>query len=192
MSKKAIAVFVPIVAVFSLCLFFGAYSKTHGLFSGLQMANTATIVKQIQTLSQLVTVKYVLVKPVDVRDVKWYGENHVLLMATGIVKAGFNLEHLQPSDIQIADKSITITFPHPVITDVYLDDHKTQVLDRTTGVLRAFDKDLEQNARAQAVDELRVQALDSEILKDAEDRAAAQAKATLYQFGFTTVEVKFH
>jgi hypothetical protein len=73
-----------------------------------------------------------------------------------------------------------------------LDDHHTQVLERSTGILRAFDKDLEQNARQQAVDELRVLALDKEILKDAQDRAKALLTALFLQTGFTEVEINTH
>jgi hypothetical protein len=55
--------------------------------------------------------------------------------------------------------------------------------------LRPYDKDLEQNARVQAVDELRLLAIDSEILKDARDRAKAQLTALFLQIGFTDVEI---
>ena len=194
MLKKSVTVFVPVAMIIALCLFFAAYSPTGGLFRNPQMASTPVLLRQVQTLSQLVTVKYVLEKYVDVRDTKWYpgGENKVLLLAHGIVKAGINLEHLQSSDIQIAGKKITVTLPPPAITDCYLDDHYTQILDRSTGLLRVFDKDLEQNARKQAVDELRVVALDSQILKDARDRAQAQLTALFLQIGFTDVEIKSH
>lgn len=36
--------------------------------------------------------------------------------------------------------------------DAYLDDASSQVIDQTTGLLRAFEKDLEQTARQNAVD----------------------------------------
>jgi len=194
MFKKAINVFVPVGMIIALCLFFGAYSRNGGLFRSPQMTSTATILRQVQTLSQLVTVKYVLEKVVVFQDTRWYpgGDNKVLLVAHGIVKAGINLTNIQPSDIQISGKKLILTLPHPVITDAYLDDHHTQVLERSTGILRAFDKDLEQNARKQAVDELRVQALDAEILKDARDRAEAELKALFLRTGFTEVEVKSH
>jgi hypothetical protein len=53
--------------------------------SGLREENTATVIEQVQTLSDLVTVKYVLEKVVILEDVKWYGENRVLLLTHGIV-----------------------------------------------------------------------------------------------------------
>ena len=42
------------------------------------------------------TVKYVLEKVVVLEDAKWYGENRVILVAHGIVKAGVDLQKLQP------------------------------------------------------------------------------------------------
>ena len=128
MLRKAITVFIPVAAIVALCLFFSVFSPTGGLFRNPPMAATATLLRQVQGLSQLVTVKYVLQKVVDVQDVKWYGDNRVLLLAHGIVKAGINLDNLQPSDIQVAGKEITVTLPPPAITDVYLDDHGTQIL----------------------------------------------------------------
>ena len=136
------------------------------------------------------TVKYVLEKIVDVRDDKWYGDNNVLLVAQGIVKAGINLDNLQPADLEVSDKKITITLPHPAITDAYLDDHNTEVIERTTGFMRKFDKDLEQKTRAQAVDEIRSLAQDNGILKDAQDRAKAQVEGLFHQLGFAEVEVR--
>src|SRR5208282_3706383 len=50
---------------------------------GLHLENTATVIQQVQTLSDLVTVKYVLEKVVILEDMKWYGENRVLLLAHG-------------------------------------------------------------------------------------------------------------
>ena len=189
MFKKSITVFVPVAAIIALCLIFAAYSPTGGLLRGPRMAGTATLLRQIQTLSQLVTVKYVLEKIVDVKDAKWYGENRVLLVARGVVKAGINLDNLKAADIQVAGRKITVNLPPPAITDAYLDDKHTQVVERTTGAFRAFDKDLEQTARNQAVDELRLLAIDSEILKDARDRAKAQLTALFLQIGFTEVEI---
>jgi hypothetical protein len=189
MLKKAMMVFVPVAVIIALVLLFGAYSPTGGLFRNPRTSSPVLLLRQVQTLSQLVTVKYVLEKIVDVKDVKWYGDNRVLLIARGIVEAGIDLDKLKVSDIQVAGKKITVTLPPPTITAAYLDDKNTQIAERTTGAFRAFDKNLEQSARAQAVDELRQLATESDILKDAQDRAKAQLTALFLQIGFTDVEI---
>ena len=153
-----------------------------------KIQSTATIVQQVQTLSELVTVKYVLEKVVILDDIKWYGENRVLLVAHGIVKAGVDLQEIKPEDVRVEDKKIMLKLPRARITDVYLDDQKTRVVDRSTGLLRAFDKDLEQNARRQAVDDLRIAARFNRIYEDAEERARLQLANLFHLLGY---EVEF-
>ena len=158
-----------------------------------RIVSTPTLVTQVQSLSQLVTVKYVLEKVVIIEDLShWYelqlGENRLLMVAHGIVKAGVNLEELKPGDLKTSGKKIIIKLPPARITDCYLDDKYTEVVDRKTGLLRSFDKDLEQNARRQAVDEINLSARNSGILKDAEDRARTQLTTFFRQMGFEEVE----
>ena len=153
-----------------------------------KIQSTATIVQQVQTLSELVTVKYVLEKVVILDDIKWYGENRVLLVAHGIVKAGVDLQEIKPEDVRVEDKKIVLKLPRARITDVYLDDQKTRVVDRSTGLLRAFDKDLEQNARRQAIENLRTAARSNRIYEDAEERARLQLANLFHQLGY---EVEF-
>ncbi len=159
-----------------------------GFGASPKIQNTATIIQQVQTLAELVTVKYVIEKVVILEDVKWYGENRVLLVAHGIVKAGVDLKEIKPGDVRIEDKRILLRLPRARITDVYLDDQRTRVVDRSTGLLRAFDKDLEQNARKQAVDDLRLAARSNRIYEDAEERARLQLANFFHQLG---LEVEF-
>ena len=149
--------------------------------------NTSSVVRQVQTLSELVTVKYVIEKVVILDDVKWYGESRVLLLAHGNVKAGINLSELKSDDVKISGKRITVRLPPERILDAYLDDNRTEIIERTTGILRQFDKDLEQNARRQAVDDIRRAARESGILKDARERAHLQLEVLFRQLGFEEV-----
>ena len=158
--------------------------------SGPRMLNTVAVVQQIQTLSQLITIQYVVEKVVQFEDVKWYGENSVLLVAHGIVKAGIDLSKLSPKDVTITGTKIRLTIPSAGITDAYLDDSQTKVIERKTGLLRQFDKDLEQSARAIAVDDVRRAARLGGIVTEANSRARLQLTALLRQMGFTEVEIK--
>ena len=152
--------------------------------------NTTTVVHEVQSLSDLVTVKYVLNKVVVLEDVKWYGENRVLLLAQGVVKAGIDLKRLQPEDVSISGKKISLRLPPPEITDAYLDDKASQVIDHTTGLLRAFDKDLEQSARQNAVDDIARSARRSGILKEAEKRGREELQNFFKRAGFESVEFR--
>lgn len=157
--------------------------------STVRAYSSSLLLKQIQAVNQLVTVKYVLEKVVVLEDVKWYGQSRVLMLAHGVVKAGVDLKQVHAGDISVSGGKISIRLPRPVITDVYLDERKTQVIERSTGLLMAFDKDLEQNARRLAVDEMKTAARSNDILSDAQERASQQVKALCNQLGFAEVEV---
>jgi len=131
-----------------------AISRWAGQGTGKFFWNGAGVIHEVQTLSDLVPVKYVMEKVVVLEDVKVYGESRVLLLAHGVVKAGVDLKRLTPEDVTISDKKITIALPIPRILDAYLDDKCSQIIDPTTGLLRAFDKNLEPAARQNAVDDI--------------------------------------
>ena len=185
-----------LLSVFVLIIFAGGvwlgFTVRHWLKSGsgLREENTATVVEQVQTLSDLVTVKYVLEKVVILDDAKWYGENRVLLLAHGIVKAGLDLKRITANDVAISGKKISLRLPPPQITDAYLDDKQSRVIDHLTGLLRAFDKDLEQTARANAVDDIRRAARTDGILDEADKRARLELELFLRQAGFEQVEFR--
>jgi len=157
--------------------------------SGARVLNTATVLRQVQSLSQLVTVKYVMEKVVVIEDARWFGENRVLMVAHGIVKAGVDLSQLKPADVDVSGQRVKVRLPSAQITDAYLDEKQTRVIERTTGVLRMFDKDLEQTARQNAVDDIRRGARLAGIQKDADERARMQIESLFRQMGFLEVEV---
>jgi hypothetical protein len=77
----------------------------------------------------------------------------------------------------------------PQVTDAYLDDSQTRIIDHTTGLLREFDKDLEQTARANAVDDIQRAARANGILNDADQRAKLELASFLHQAGFDQIEL---
>lgn len=190
MAKARLAALVIlIVLIFGGGLFLGFKLPSWiGWGGGVRVHTNAALLQQVQTLSQLVTVKYVIEKAVVIEDVKWYGENRVLLLAQGVVKAGVDLSQLKPEDVSVSGKRVRLRLPPPRITDVYLDETQTRVVERETGLLRAFDKNLEQTARQTALDDIGRAARRSGILKDAEERTRKQLTELFRQLGCEQVE----
>jgi len=182
-AAAAVALALAVLLTFTV----GRWANRGG---GAHLWNTASVVHEVQSLSELVTVKYVMDKVVVLEDVKWYGENRVLLLAQGVVKAGIDLKRLKPEDATISGKTITLRLPPPQILDAYLDDKASQVIDHTTGLLRAFDKDLEQTARKNAVDDIARAARNAGILDEADKRGRAELGHFLKQAGFAAVEFR--
>jgi len=183
-----------VLAVAAACLLGGLLlgSLVSRVFSGdsKRTYTTATLLKEVQSLSELVTVKYVIEKVVVLEDVKWYGENRVLLLAHGVVKGGVDLGRLKQDDIIITGTKISIKLPPTQVMDTYLDEKKTQVIERSTGLLRRFDKDLEQTARQNATDDIARAARMGGLKDEAERRAQEQLRALFLQLGFEEVEFR--
>lgn len=188
-NVKAALTFLVVLVIFVIGIWLGVKYESRSR-STIHEEASDTVVDQIQTLSDLVTVKYVVEKVVVLDDVKWYGESRVLLLAHGIVKAGIDLKRLKPGDVTVSGKTISINLPPPQLTDAYLDDTKSRVIDHTTGLLRDFDKDLEQTAREEAVLDIRRAAIQNGIMTDASDRAKLELALFLHQAGYQ--EIKFN
>lgn len=154
------------------------------------IAVTSELLRRVQDLNQLVTVRYVIEKVVLLEDVKWYGENRVLMVVHGHANAGIDLLRVQPQHLEVKGRSILLRLPSARLLDVYLDDRRSQVVERSTGLLREFDKDLEQNARRQALDTIRVAVRDGGILREAEERARRQLETLFRAAGFESVTFK--
>jgi hypothetical protein len=186
---------LAVAFVFVAGAWFGLRLTRWSAGSGLHQEDTTTVVQQVQTLSDLVTVKYVMEKvvilnspPTSTLGQFVQGENRVLLLAHGVVKAGIDLKRLAPEDVVITGRKITLHLPPPQITDAYLDEHQTQVIDWQKGFLRDFDKGLETAARQDAVDDIRRAARLGGILNDANERAQQELAWFLRQAGFEQVE----
>lgn len=151
--------------------------------------DSAAVVTQVQGLAELVTVKYVIEKVVVLEDVKLWGENRILLVAHGVVKAGVDLRSLSPEALAVDGPSVRIRLPPATLTDCYLDEEKTAVVEHTTGLLRRFDRGLEQAARREGLDAIRRAAGYSGILAEAEERARLQVVTFLRALGFAEIEV---
>jgi hypothetical protein len=189
-------VVVAVMALFLVGLYFGSkLPRLFGRKGATRTYDTPVLLQQVQTLSELVTVKYVVEKvevwedpPSGLLAQFVAGDNRILLLARGNVKAGVDLGQLKSSDLRVDGKTIWINLPPARITDAYLDDKETKIIQRTTGFLRSFDKDLEQNVRRAAVEDMRQAASRGGILRDANDRARTQLASFFQLMGFEKVE----
>jgi len=166
-----------------------------------KITSTATVVMQIQSLSELVTVKYVLEKVVPVEAAKTgtienlpgisgLRDDKIILLAHGVVKAGVDLGQVTPRDVSATGEKISLAIPSARVTDAYLDERNTQVLDRQTGLLRTFEKDLERTARQYALSEIQRAARQNGIEREANERAKEQLMRLLKSLGYKEVEIR--
>jgi hypothetical protein len=130
-----------------------------------------TIIHEVRSLARLETVQYTVEKVITAETGQGplgflFGDK-LLLVAHGVVIAGIDLEKLQTGDIRIdAQGTIYMVIPAAEVFTATLDNDKTYVYHRETGVLAA-KKDLETEARKAAEQEILKAALDDGILQTA-------------------------
>jgi Protein of unknown function (DUF4230) len=119
---------------------------------------------------------------------KFLAGDRLLLVVHGDVIAGVDLSQLQNQDVAIHDKRISVRLPKSEILVTRIDNAKTRVYSRDTGLFSSPDPNLESEVRQEAERQLRDAALQDNILKTADDNARTTLSALLHSLGFSSVE----
>ena len=117
--------------------------------------------------------------------------DQLLLIAHGEVVAGFDLTKLGPDDITISDDGAvaTVTLPPAEILYSRLDNERTQVYDRETGIFAKGDPNLESEARRVAEQQIVQAACESGILARAVEDGKRNIENLVKAFGVDEVIV---
>ena len=153
-----------------------------------------TVVNKIQRLQRLESVNYSLDKVVEGdRQISVLPDflvgDKLLLVVHGNVIAGIDLDQLKTSDVHMEGRSIQVHLPPAQIFVTALDNTKTRVYSRTTGLLVPEDPNLESQVRAQAQQQIQQAALADGILATASKNASATVKSMLLGLGFQQVTI---
>ena len=117
--------------------------------------------------------------------------DRLLLIASGDVIAGVDLGKLKESDVTISSdgKTITLRLPPSEIFNKSLNNDRTRVYDRQTGIFAAENKDLETQARVSAEAEILAAACEGNVMQKAADEAKRSMEQFLRQLDFENVTV---
>jgi hypothetical protein len=113
--------------------------------------------------------------------------DRLLFVAHGYVIAGVNLSKLSVEDLQMEDDVLRVTLPDAEVFVATLNNEDSHVYDRTTGLFRKSDPDLETDARQAAEAEILNAALDDGILTQAQVNAEAFIERLLNDLGYDIV-----
>ena len=154
-----------------------------------------TVVRQIQQLQRLETVSFSMDKIIsgdhpNAYLPKFLAGDRLLLMVHGEVVAGINLAGLQSGDVLVQGQRVSIHLPAAEVFSTRIDNAKTKVYSRDTGIFSSPDPNLETEVREEAERELQQDALQSDILKIANDNARSTISGMLKGFGFHEVEIR--
>ena len=155
------------------------------------LPDPVTIIQQVRPLARLETIQYSVQKVITAETgqevLKDLFGDRLLFVAHGVVIAGVDLSMLEAEDIEIRDGIPTITLPPAEIFMATLDNDKSYVYDRDTGLLRKSDPNLETLARQAAEKEIRDAALEDGILEQASVNAQVFLTRLLGSLGFNDV-----
>lgn len=154
--------------------------------------DAVTVVLQVRSLTRLETAQYTIEKVITAETGQGALEalfgDRLLFVAHGQVIAGVDLGLLQSSDVIVSpDGRVTMILPAAEVFVATLDNEKSYVYDRQTGILTKGEPNLETLARQAAEDEIEKAALEDGILNLAQTNAETFVERLLRSLKFTDV-----
>ena len=179
---------LAIAALLALLIYDWPNLPWRSRFSAYQPAG---ILREVQPLRQVVTVRYSIQKVSGLtEDKEPVGSESILLIVQAQVFGGVDLAQLHDKDIRVTGRDVEIKLPAATILHVDLDEKNTKVWDRSKtwwAPWVPFDIDLEKKARLAALDSVRQEAIEMGILLEAQVNAQNMIRALLRPLGFNQV-----
>lgn len=170
------------------------------LWSALSGRNTrisseGSVIERIQKLQRLETVVFNMDKIVTGEKDNpilpdFIAGDRLMMIVHGQVVAGIDFTRLKKSDITIQGRDVRVHLPNPQILITRLDNARTKVYSRNTGIMVRVDPNLESQVRQEAEGELLQEAALGGIMANARDNARATVTSLLLGMGFEKVEVE--
>ena len=157
------------------------------------------VVEKIERLNRLETVVYSLDTVVESHESSpvlpdALAGDRLLMIVHGQTIAGIDFSKLKPESVQITEsregRTLTLALPPSEVFVTTIDNAKTRVYARDTGLFVAADPNLESATRARAQGELQAAALSDGILDAASRNARETVRAMLEGLGFTHVQLQ--
>ncbi len=155
------------------------------------LPDPVTIINQVRPLARLETIQYTVEKVITAEVgqgvlAPLLGDK-LLFVGHGYVIAGIDLEKLTAKDLVIDGGVVKVRLPKAEIFTATLDNDKSYVYDRDTGLLTHGDINLETLARQAAEDQIRQAAIDDGILVQAQVNAENYVRSLLNRLGYSQV-----
>jgi hypothetical protein len=155
------------------------------------LVDPVTIVRDVRTLARLETIQYSVEKVITAQSGQetfgaLFGDK-LIFVAHGQVIAGVDLSKMGPDDLWINQGVVYVRMPPPEIFIATLDNEKSYVYDRETGLFTKGDVNLETTARRAAENEIEKAAVEDGILNLARQNAEFYLSRLLDDLGHPDV-----
>ncbi|MCB2202554.1 DUF4230 domain-containing protein [bacterium] len=155
------------------------------------LPDPVTIIREVQSLARLETIQYTIEKIITAEvNQGVFGPlfgDRLLFVAHGVSIAGVDLSKLESEDLRVEDDTLYVTIPDSEVFITTLNNEDSYVYDRTTGLLRKGDPQLETEARQLAEQEILKAALEDGILDQAQINAEIFLERLFNDLGYTYV-----
>ena len=155
------------------------------------LPDPVTIVHEVRSLARLETIKFSLEKIITAETrqgfFEWLVGDRLIFVAHGEVIAGIDLNKLDPEDLEVRGNVLYVTLPEPEIFITALDNEKSYVYDRDTGIFTHGEVNLETEARKAAEREIENSALEDGILEIAAQNAESFLDRLFRDLGYPAV-----
>ena len=153
--------------------------------------NPITIIRDVRSLARLETIQYTVEKVITAEQGQGslgmlFGDK-LIFVAHGQVIAGLDLSKLGAGDIEIKEGMLYLRLPRSEIFVAALDNEKSYIYDRQTGLLTKGDINLESSARRMAEDEIEKAAIEDGIMDLARQNAENYLSRLLSDLGYPEV-----
>jgi hypothetical protein len=150
-----------------------------------------TIIREVRSLARLETSQYTVEKIITTEIGQgvfaYLLQDRLLLVAHGTVIAGVDMEKLKPGDMRVEGGVLNVQLPDAEVFIATLDNEKTYVYDRDTGILRKAVQNLETLARQTAEKEIRAAAIEDGLLETAKQNAETYLSRFFLSLGYADV-----
>lgn len=155
------------------------------------LPDPVTIIHEVRALARLETIQYSVEKVITAEVNQGvlgplFGDR-LLFVAHGTVIAGIDMSKIATQDMWLQDKVLNVRLPSAEIFTATLDNKKSYIYDRQTGLLTHGDMNLETAARQVAEDQIRQGALDDGILALAGQNAETYLSRLFLALGYPEV-----
>ncbi len=146
--------------------------------------DSVTVIRAVRPLARLETVQYTVEKVITAEEGQGafgslFGDK-LIFVAHGEVIAGVDLSKLREGDVKVTpDGTAIVTLPPAEVFVTTLDNDKSYVYDRQTGLLTKGDVNLETQARHAAEAEIEKAAREDGIVDQAQTNAEAYLRSLI-------------
>lgn len=155
------------------------------------LPDPVTVVRQVKAIARLETIQFTVEKVITAETgqevLGFLFGDRLIFVAHGDVIAGVDMSKIGPQDLRVENGVLFVRLPEPEIFVSTLDNERSYVYDRDTGLLNRGDINLETSARQAAEQEIEKAAVEGGVLSLARQNAEVYLERLFRSLGYSEI-----